>query len=68
MSINEKDLIVCGQQDGYIGLSSDEFQYCELKVDSEIILPTVYGFTKINLFVKAVESSVLIFDKVVWIN
>lgn len=68
ITINEKDLIVCGQQDGYIGLSSDEFQYCELKVDSEIILPKVYGFTKINLFVKAVESSVLIFDKVVWIN
>ena len=68
ITINEHELVKCEQNDKYISLSSDENQYCELKVDSEIILPKVYDFTKINLFIRAVESSVLIFDKVTWIN
>lgn len=66
--INEKELVKCEQKDKYISLSLDENQYCELKVDSEIILPKVYDFVKINLFIKATESSVLIFDRVTWIN
>ena len=68
ITINEYELVKCKQTDGYISLSTDENQYCELNVDSEIILPKVYDFTKINLFIKAIESSILIFDRVTWIN
>ena len=68
ITINEKELVKCEQKDGYVSLSSDENQYCELNVDSEIILPKVYDFTKINLFVRAIESSILTFDRVTWIN
>ena len=68
ITINEHELVKCEQKDGYISLSTDENQYCELNVDSEIILPKVYDFTKINLFIKAVESSILTFDRVTWIN
>ena len=68
ITINEKELVECEQKDGYISLSSDENQYCELNVESEIILPKVYDFTKINLFIKATESSILTFDRVTWIK
>ena len=66
--INEHELVKCEQKDNYISLSLDENQYCELKVDSEIILPKVNDFTKINLFIKANESSILTFDRVTWIK
>ena len=66
--VNEHELVKCEQKDGYISLSTDENQYCELNVESEIILPKVYDFTKINLFIKATESSILTFDRVTWIK
>ena len=66
--VNEKELVKCKQNDKYISLSTDENQYCELNVASEIILPNIYNFTKINLYIKAVESSILIFNRVTWIN
>ena len=66
--LDEQELIVCEQAEGYVRLTLDEYQYIELLEDREAILPNPDGFTEIKVYIDAKESETLTFREVTWVD